>query len=213
MRFSHFLTLASLATAAPVVEQRQQTVVGTIFGSVRSLEVATQSNFHIIDLTVESVKDNVGGTVEAQVTATLKANYRAILRALRGATTSIVSVTTGAAGGVTESAKNLGQQEINLLVRSIQASTRVVSQLGATLTLTVTDLTPSIKTAIDSEFSAVKDAINPFAQPLLLFIAAAREASVEAGLTVTGLDAAQQAFSSVILDVGTSLGLPDLEEP
>lgn len=45
MKFSNFLFFASFALAAPTLEVRtEQTVVGTIFESIKTLEAATKTN-------------------------------------------------------------------------------------------------------------------------------------------------------------------------
>lgn len=53
MRFSSVLAFASLAFAAPTVDKRQQTVVGTVVGAVNTLERTTRNNLNAISKTYE----------------------------------------------------------------------------------------------------------------------------------------------------------------
>lgn len=140
----------------------------------------------------------------------MKANYEAIAKALKEAAEAIARVTTGAVGGIAASVKGLTQQQIDDLVEALKAANRVIAELEATLTITVTDLRPAIKDAIAGEIDAVEDAIAPFVTPLQAFVSAAKAASVVIGLTISGLTAAETEFTKVVARIVKNLGIPGL---
>ncbi|KAF5720909.1 hypothetical protein FMUND_3954 [Fusarium mundagurra] len=208
MKFLSLLTLASFATASPF--RRQQTVAGTIKSSVDILSGSSVVTLNQIDDNVALIKNNVDAQLVAQIQADLEANYQAILQGLAASTTTIVSVTTGAAGGVAAQAIGLTNQQIATLTASILVVIDILENLGATITITVTDLTPALRAAFQSEINAVKAAINPFVSPVLLLAAAVRAADIGGSATITGLDNAIVNLLRVQSEVAASIGIPAL---
>ncbi|RBR14695.1 hypothetical protein FVER53590_05492 [Fusarium verticillioides] len=208
MKFLSLLTLASFATASPF--RRQQTVAGTIKSSVDILSGSSAVTLNQIDENVALIKNNVDAQVIAQIQADLEANYQAILQGLAASTTTIVSVTTGAAGGVAAQAIGLTNQQIVTLTASILVVIDILENLGATISITVTDLTPALRAAFQSEINAVKAAINPFVSPVLLLAAAVRAANIGGSATITGLDNAIVDLLRVQSQVAASIGIPAL---
>ncbi|EWG44430.1 hypothetical protein FVEG_05492 [Fusarium verticillioides 7600] len=208
MKFLSLLTLASFATASPF--RRQQTVAGTIKSSVDILSGSSAVTLNQIDENVALIKNNVDAQVIAQIQADLEANYQAILQGLAASTTTIVSVTTGAAGGVAAQAIGLTNQQIVTLTASILVVIDILENLGATISITVTDLTPALRAAFQSEINAVKAAINPFVSPVLLLAAAVRAANIGGSATITGLDNAIVNLLRVQSQVAASIGIPAL---
>ncbi|KAF5634163.1 uncharacterized protein FTJAE_6782 [Fusarium tjaetaba] len=207
MKFFSLLTLASFVTASPFRRQ-QQTVTGTIKSSVDTLSSSTTVTLNQIDDNVALIKNNVEAQLVAQIQADLKANYQAILQGLAASTTTIVSVTIGAAGGVAAQAIGLANQQIATLTASILVVIDILVNLGATITITATDLTPALRATFQSEIDAVKAAINPFVRPVLLFAAAVRDANVGGSATITGLDNAIVNLLRVQGEVAASIGIP-----
>ncbi|KAF5539974.1 hypothetical protein FPHYL_12177 [Fusarium phyllophilum] len=208
MKFLSLLTLASFATASPF--RRQQTVTGTIKSSVDTLSSSSTVTLNQIDDNVELIKNNVDAQVIAQIQADLKANYQAILQGLAASTTTIVSVTTGAAGGVAGQAIGLTNQQIVTLTGSILVVIDIVENIGATVSVTVTDLTPALRATFQSEINAVKAALNPFISPVLLFAAAVRAANIGGSAAVTGLDNAIVNLIRVQSELVASIGINPL---
>ncbi|KAF5578986.1 hypothetical protein FPCIR_11346 [Fusarium pseudocircinatum] len=186
MKFLSLITLASFATASPF--RRQQTVTGTIKSSVDTLSDASLVTLNQINDNVALIKNNVDAQVIVEAQALLKANYQAIAQGLTASTTTIVSVTTGAAGGVAAQAIGLTNQQIVTLTAAINLIIQIFENIEATVTITITDLTPALRATFQSEINAVKAAINPFLSPVLLFAAAVRAANVGGSATITGLD-------------------------
>ncbi|KAF5578662.1 hypothetical protein FPANT_9904 [Fusarium pseudoanthophilum] len=208
MKFLSLLTLASFATASPF--RRQQTVAGTIKSSVDILSGSSLETLNQIDDNVALIKDNVDAQVIVQAQAILEANYQAILQGLAASTTTIVSVTTGAAGGVAAQAIGFTNQQIVTLTASILVVIDIIENIGATVSVTVTDLTPALRAAFQSEINAVKAAINPFVSPVLLLAAAVRAANIGGSAAITGLDNAIVNLLRVQSDVAASIGIPAL---
>jgi len=156
------------------------------------------------------IKDNVGAQIIVEAQALVKANYQAIAQGLAASTTTIVSVTTGAAGGVAAQAIGLTNQQIATLTASVLVVIDIVENIGATVTVTVTDLTPALRATFQSEINATKAAINPFVSPVLLFAGAVRAANVGGSATITGLDNAIVNLIRVQGELVASLGIPAL---
>ncbi|KAG7418753.1 hypothetical protein Forpe1208_v003158 [Fusarium oxysporum f. sp. rapae] len=208
MKFLSLLTLASFVTASPF--RRQQTVTGTIKSSVDTLSGSSVVTLNEINDNVLLIKNNVDAQVIAQIQADLKANYEIIARGLANSTTRIVSVTTGAAGGVAAQAIGLTNQQIVTLTGSILVVIDIVENIGATVSVTVTDLTPALRATFQSEINAVKASLNPFISPILLFAAAVRAVNVGGSATITGLDNAIVNLIRVQSELVASIGIPPL---
>ncbi|KAF5687442.1 hypothetical protein FCIRC_2386 [Fusarium circinatum] len=208
MKFLSLLTLASFATASPF--RRQQTVTGTIKSSVNTVADASLITLNQINDNVALIKNNVGAQVIVEAQALVKANYQAIAQGLATSTTTIVSVTTGAAGGVAAQAIGLTNQQIVTLTTSILVVIDILENIGATVTVTVTDLTPALRATFQSEINAVKAAINPFVSPVLLFATAVRAANVGVSATITGLDNAIVNLIRVQSELVASIGISPL---
>ncbi|KAF4425273.1 hypothetical protein FACUT_10026 [Fusarium acutatum] len=208
MKFLSLITLASFATASPF--RRQQTVTGTIKSSVDTLSSSSVTTLNEINDSVLLIKNNVDAQIIVEAQALLKANYQAIAQGLATSTTTIVSVTTGAAGGVVVQALTLTNQQIVTLTASIRLVIDILENLGATITVTVTDLTPALRATFQSEINAVKTAINPFVSPVLLFAAAVRAANIGGSATITGLDNAIVNLIRVQGELVASLGITPL---
>ncbi|KAM0199149.1 hypothetical protein ACHAPA_001620 [Fusarium lateritium] len=205
MKFLTLITLASFAVATPF--RRQQTVTGTLQSSVNTFSNAAVVSLNEIDDAVDAIKGNVDAQVVVQLQTLIKANYQAILQALNASTTTIVGVTTGAAGGVAGQAVGLTQQQIIQLTATIRRTIVTLENIGATITVTVTDLTPAVRATFQAEVDAVIQALNPYITPILLFSAAVRSAAVGVSVVITGLDAAIANLIRTQNDLVTSIGI------
>ncbi|KAM0332073.1 hypothetical protein ACHAQA_002342 [Verticillium albo-atrum] len=203
MKFFNILALVSFASAAPALQSRQQTVIGTAKSAVDTLGSATEDNIKAIESAVAEVKNNV----EAQVEVVLKANIQAIADALKKATDDIVKGTTGAGGVIGGSLKDLTQDQINEVRATLAAAGRIVKSIGATIRLTATDLTPALKEVIEKEVDAVKAAIQPFVTPLTAFGEAAKAARAGLFVGITGLSTAVLELGGILSRLIASLGL------
>ncbi|WZH44352.1 uncharacterized protein QYS62_005374 [Fusarium acuminatum] len=205
MKFLSLITLASFAIATPF--RRQQTVTGTLQSSVNTLSSAVTVSLNEIDDAVDAIQDNVDAEVIIQLQALIKANYQAIGQALNTSTTNIVGVTTGAVGGVAGQAVGLTTQQIIQLTATIRRTIATLEDIGATITVTVTDLTPAVRATFQAEVDAVIQLINPFITPLLLFSAAVRSAAVTVTVVITGLDNAIANLIRTQNDLVASIGI------
>jgi hypothetical protein len=159
------------------------------------------------DDAVDAIQDNVDAEVIIQLQALIKANYQAIGQALNTSTTNIVGVTTGAVGGVAGQAVGLTTQQIIQLTATIRRTIATLEDIGATITVTVTDLTPAVRATFQAEVDAVIQLINPFITPLLLFSAAVRSAAVTVTVVITGLDNAIANLIRTQNDLVASIGI------
>lgn len=105
----------------------------------------------------------------------------------------------------------MGETQINNLAGAIVAANKILGRLQVTLTASVTDLTPDIKVAIQSEIDAVKAVIAPFVTPLSIFAKAAAQASASVGVAVGGLVFARQELGGILLSFSSTLGVPGLD--
>ncbi|KAF4954522.1 hypothetical protein FSARC_12102 [Fusarium sarcochroum] len=206
MKFLNLITFASLALATPL--RRQQTVTGTIQGSVNTFSNGTLATTNQINDAVAAIKSNVGATVIVQLQGALRANYQAIAQALILATTNIARVTTEAAGGIAAQARGLTDQQIVQLTAALRTAIDSAENIGATVAITMTDLSPDARAAFQGEVDAVKDALNPFITPLVLFATAVRNASASGSAAITGLDPALTNLIRLQGELMASLGLP-----
>ncbi|KAM0283117.1 hypothetical protein ACHAQH_002597 [Verticillium albo-atrum] len=203
MKFLNVLALVSFASAAPALQARQNTAIGTVKSAVDTLDSATKGNIKAITDAVTEVKNNV----EAQVEVVLKANVQAIADALKKATDDIIKGSTGAGGAIGGDLKGLTQDQINQVRDIVAAGGRIVNSISATLALTATDLTPALKAAIKSEVKAVRDAIRPFVTPLATFGAAASAARASLAVGITGLSTALLELGGILARLIASIGL------
>ncbi|KEY66487.1 hypothetical protein S7711_04816 [Stachybotrys chartarum IBT 7711] len=210
MKFFSFLFMASLAVAAPAmdklevrnaIEPRQSnanSAIGTISGTLWTLEQTTSSNLQSIRRTVRAIRANTDATIRVQLAATLEANYQAIFQAIQASTQSITSVTTGAAGGISQSVVGLSQNSLGELASAIRTTISILNDIRVTLSIAVTDLTPDLYALVQDEITAVREAILPFLRPLLTFVQAARDFGVSVGLNVSGLNSAVNSLNNVV---------------
>ncbi|CAJ0553423.1 Ff.00g119350.m01.CDS01 [Fusarium sp. VM40] len=205
MKFLSLITLASFAIATPF--RRQQTVTGTLQSSVNTLSNAVTVNVNEINDALDTIQGSVDAQVIIQVQALLRANYQAIAQALNTSTINIIGVTTGAVGGVTGQVVGLTTQQIVQLTATIRRTIATLEQIGATITVTVTDLTPAVRATIQAEINAVTTLINPFITPLLLFSAAVRSAAVTVTVVITGLEAAIASLVQTQHELIDSIGI------
>ncbi|KAG7151254.1 hypothetical protein HYQ46_012985 [Verticillium longisporum] len=160
MKFLNILSLVSFASAAPALQARQNTAIGTVKNAVATLDSATKGNIQAIQGAVAEVKNNV----EAQA-------------------------------------------QINEVRDAIAAAQRILRDIGATVRLTATDLTPALKSAIKSEVDAVKAAIQPFVTPLTTFGEAARAARASLAIGITGLSTVIAELGAILSRLIASIGL------
>ncbi|EEY18903.1 hypothetical protein D7B24_001436 [Verticillium nonalfalfae] len=203
MKFLSILSLVSFASAAPALQARQNTAIGTVKNAVATLDSATKGNIQAIQDAVAEVKNNV----EAQVEVVLKTNIQGIADALKKATDDIVKGTTGAGGAIGGDLKDLTQAQINEVRDAIAAAQRILRDIGATVRLTATDLTPALKSAIQSEVDAVKAAIQPFVTPLTTFGEAAKAARASLAVGITGLSTVIAELGGILSRLIASIGL------
>ncbi|KAM0346436.1 hypothetical protein ACHAPU_005500 [Fusarium lateritium] len=187
MKFLTLITVASFAVASPFRRQGQ-TVTGTISNSVQIFSDAVPAILDQIDDSVAAIKANTNAAVVVELQALIEANYQAIADALDTSTTNIVAVTTGAAGGVAAQAVGLTQQQIVELTLAIRSTITVLRQIGATVRVTITDLSPALRATFQAEVDAVIQTLGPFIRPLLLFAVAVRSATVGVSVVIVGLD-------------------------
>jgi hypothetical protein len=155
---------------------------------------------------VASAEDNVSAEIEATITA----NLEAITEALEDAGAAITAATTGGLGGIITAASFLTNQQVQNLADAVETVSDIVDGIGATIEVTVTDLTPDLVDALQEEIDNVKAALSPFLGPLLRFISAVRFFSATAGVAITGLANAQRELIDLLQRLVTSIGLPGL---
>lgn len=86
----------------------------------------------------------------------------------------------------------------------------IVEEIKVTLELTITDLTPAIKDAVEAELDAVKNALGPLIKPVLALVKAVLALAIKLDLTVTGIQNALTEVGSLVSDIVASLGVSNL---
>ncbi|KAM5351215.1 hypothetical protein ACJ41O_003938 [Fusarium nematophilum] len=208
MKFLNILSWASFALVVPAA--RQQTVTGVIANSVSTLEGAIGSNLNEITTAVDTIKGSTSATLILQLSAVIATNYNAVISALATAITAIVQVTTGAVGGVAGQAQGLTEQQIQQLIDAVEEAIDVLNGISAAVTITVTDLKPATYALMAAQVIAVKQLLNPFVAPVVLFGQAVEDASAEVTIVVEGLTPAVKLLVSTYEGGVTSIGLPAL---
>ncbi|KAJ4417543.1 hypothetical protein N0V82_006102 [Gnomoniopsis sp. IMI 355080] len=204
------LCLASVAVAAPApkLEPRQSnTVVGFVDGSLNTLIPTVVTNANSIQSGVATIKDSVNAAVIIQAAAYINANLAAIVNGVNSTAIQITANTVNAAGGVAAAAANLTQSEISLLQQDVQTTITIIQSLNATIVATAS-LQAYVQATYQAEVTALENLLQPFLNPLIIFIQAAVE--VSGGVTVTGLAAALVGLKAITNSFYQSLGLPTI---
>jgi hypothetical protein len=202
MRLLHVITYASLALAVPTaspdadksaavpVLAKRATVTGAVNAAVAALTNSVNVNIDSIRSAVNTIGNSVGVdlNVNLNAQALIRADLQAIVCAIGRAVAAIQSSTIGAVGGLYNSIQGLTQAEVTELVGSINNIVNLLNRVRVILTVTVTDLTPAVRTAISSQLAAVEAAVPALVSPLFVLITAVRNASVFTSLNVTGLN-------------------------
>lgn len=160
---------------------------------------------HNLESGVATIEGSVNATVILQAAAYINANLDAIVSALNITALTIAANTVNAAGGVVSAASDLGQNEINLLQQDVQTVETIIASLNATFTATAS-LEASVQATYAAEITALRNLIQPFLNPFIIFIQTA--VSVSGGATVTGLAAALVGLQAITTSFYQSLGLP-----
>ncbi|CEI38646.1 hypothetical protein FVEN_g4800 [Fusarium venenatum] len=210
MKFFKIISLASLVSAFPQF-RRQETVVGTIKSSVDTIADTTLTTLTIIENAAVTLKNTTRGTeatVDAQIA--VQASLEEITEALTTATTQIARVTTGAAGNVGGQASSLSARQIVQLTAALRQTIGTFDDILETVSGLKT-LTSEIQAILEAEIKALRDSVNPFLHPLLLFSVAVRNASpsLEGGI-VRGLDSAFTNLIQLQRDLVADIGVPQM---
>jgi hypothetical protein len=152
------------------------------------------------DTAVQTIKGSVdaNAAVVVQAQAVITANYKAIGKALNDATTAIASQTAGAVTALSGASLKLAQAEADALAKALNEAKDAISKIGATVTVTATDLTPAAKAFVAAEANNAIALVSPFATPLTALATTVGAASVGVGASVTGLTAASRGLVSAV---------------
>jgi len=197
------LGLSSSVLAVPVLEKKANTPLAAIGASLSTLQQTAGADQVAISNALASIKNDV--TASAQIIAALGVNLTGIATALQTSGNEIYTATAGAAGGLAVTASGFTQYEIDILTTYIIQAVDFVKSVRATLTVTVTNLTPEARKAVASELAAVEAAIRPFVTPLQQFATAVQQARGSATLTITGLNNAIRGLLQLTLSAITNL--------
>ncbi|KAK9416787.1 hypothetical protein SUNI508_09485 [Seiridium unicorne] len=209
MKFLQVLGYVTLALALPSpaplnddlvfekLDKRANTASGVIVNQIGTLITAANTDISNINTALATIRQNTNAAAVVQAQATVKANYQAILNAIKAATNAIATATTGAAGGVAGSVVGLSQAEVTQLINSVNQAVTLFKNIQATLTVTATNLTPAAQAAISAELSSLRAAVQPFSAPITTFAQFVAAASVTARLTVSGLGAAVKGLAAI----------------
>ncbi|KAL6925179.1 hypothetical protein ACHAPO_002126 [Fusarium lateritium] len=210
MKFFNIITLASIVSAFPQF-RRQETVVGTIKSSVDTLADTTLTTLTIIENAVVTLKNTTRGTqatVDAQIA--VQASLEEIADALKAATTQITRVTTSASGNVGGQASRLSARQVVQLTAALRQTISTFDDILEAVSGLKT-LAPEVQATLAAEIKALRDSVNPFLRPLLLFSVAVRNASrgLEGGI-VRGLDSAFTNLIQLQRDLVSDIGVPQM---
>jgi hypothetical protein len=131
----------------------------------------------------------------------------AIAATLRQAASTIKASTTNVLGGIIGAASGLTQQQINTLIQAVNGALDAIEQLQVIIDAEVTDLTPDLVRALQSEIRAIQNSISPFIGPLIRFARAVQTFSARIGVTVSGLKDVTQQLTSLVTNLLAGLGL------
>ena len=158
--------------------------------------------------TIESFDKNA--QTEIEIVEELNASLKAIAESLGNSTTTIVQSTDSAVSSITSGAETLTQTEVDNLADALKDADAAVSSLKVSLKACVTDLTPAVKTAIEAEYDAAKNAITPFVKPLDDFAQTVLNVAASISLSISGLKNAKSDVENIVDDLVSSLGIPSL---
>jgi hypothetical protein len=210
MKFFNIITLASLVSAFPQF-RRQEAVVGTIKSSVDTLADTALTTLTIIEnavVTLKNITRDTESTEDAQIA--VQASLEEIADALKAATTQIASVTTGAAGNVGGQAAGLSPRQVVQLTAALRRTIGTLDDILETVSGLKT-LAPEVQALLEAEIKALRDSVNPFLRPLLLFSVAVRNASPGlVGGIVRGLDSAFTNLIQLQRDLVADIGVPQM---
>jgi len=205
MQIFHFLSIASLALALPSPSLKKRTAVDDAESALSTLSSTVMGDIPTIMSAITTINNSISADVIVNAEAIINANLAAIVGAVKGATNSIVGSSVGAGGGLVGALLGLTQSEADALTAAVLEAKTAISGIGATLTVAVTNLTPTVKATISTEVKALKASFEPFIGPVGLLVTAVEQASVLLGVSVTGLGPAYAGLSSAIGGVASTI--------
>lgn len=113
----------------------------------------------------------------------------------------MLASTVNAAGGITAAATGLAQSDIATLASDLAILVRLVQGIGATIVV-FAGTSADVQAAVSTELSAARQAVQPFAAPIELFIRQVLQSYAGAAVTVTGLANAETDFETVVNSFG-----------
>ncbi|KAL6413095.1 hypothetical protein AUP68_02593 [Ilyonectria robusta] len=209
MKFSNVLFFATAALAAPTIQaldKRQTTVLGTVQSIANTITNSTSGNVANIKTIIVSIQNNVAADVLVQLQLQLEANLQAIVTVLSAAAVNITDATNAAAIEIGGDVDNLTTAQILQIKAAIESAVAAVNNVTATVTASVSVLTPGGKKLIADELKAIRDAVNGILTPLAQFLQGLRfNATVSA--VVTGLGGILTSLLTSTASILASLGL------
>ncbi|KAH8734294.1 hypothetical protein BGZ61DRAFT_442356 [Ilyonectria robusta] len=175
MKFSNVLFFATAALAAPTIQaldKRQTTVLGTVQSIANTITNSTSGNVANIKTIIVSIQNNVAADVLVQLQLQLEANLQAIVTVLSAAAVNITDATNAAAIEIGGDVDNLTTAQILQIKAAIESAVAAVNNVTATVTASVSVLTPGGKKLIADELKAIRDAVNGILTPLAQFLQA-----------------------------------------
>lgn len=153
-----------------------------------------------------SIQNNVAADVLVQLQLQLEANLQAIVTVLSAAAVNITDATNAAAIEIGGDVDNLTTAQILQIKAAIESAVAAVNNVTATVTASVSVLTPGGKKLIADELKAIRDAVNGILTPLAQFLQGLRfNATVSA--VVTGLGGILTSLLTSTASILASLGL------
>ncbi len=154
---------------------------------------------------LQIAQSSVGAEVLLAIQANIKANYNAIAQALQTAVGNIERATGGALEGIVSQFEQLVQAEVERIIAGLQGTVQLLKNISVVVNVTVSNLTPALKSALSAEVSAVQSALSSFIQPLSTLVSALQKASVTTGVGVSGL--AELATGLTLITASLLIGL------
>lgn len=152
---------------------------------------------------MNQAKGSVSATALIQIEAAINANLVAIVSALLTAKSAISQATLSGATASTTAVSGLVQSDINTLVSDVDLLITSIQNIRATVTAIVS-VGGNVRLLAQAELAILKATIQPFVTPIQTYIAAVLTSYAKAGVTISGLTAAQSDLKTAISNLAAT---------
>lgn len=157
----------------------------------------------IIATSVTQAKGSVSATALIQIEAAITTNLGAIVSALVAAESTISAATISGVTASTTAVSGLVQSDINTLESDVDLLITCIQNIHTTITAIV-NVGGNVRLLAKAELTVLKATIQPFVNPLQVYVAAVLTSYAKAGVTVSGLTTAQTDLKTAISSLAST---------